>query len=80
MKPASENGHIRMVLDTIPPPPYPWHSSGGYYSQERRIRGFLGKTARSGSSVFALHPSEERNNVTFWSCAVYMGHCSFITF
>jgi hypothetical protein len=44
---SPENPHIRMVLDTISPPPYPWHSSGRVFSQERRIRGFLGKTGRS---------------------------------
>ena len=64
--PSPENPHIRTVSGTIPPPPYPWYSSGPYYSQEHRIRGFLGKTARSGSlervttveglGWFALHP------------------------
>ena len=46
---VGKNRHIRMVFNTTPPPPYPWYSSGRDRSQERRIWGFLGKTARSGS-------------------------------
>lgn len=36
-----ENHHIRMVLDTIPPLPCPWHWFSRVFMKERRIQEFL---------------------------------------